>query len=63
MALFSKPKNGSSVPKRCHRCHERLGTSRLHFVAPAATPLRASESEAWLCDQCQADVRRDAENN
>jgi hypothetical protein len=64
MALFSKPKDGKApVPKRCHRCRKRLGTARLHVVAPAATPLRESEREAWLCDECQADVRHSAANN
>ena len=64
MAMFFKPKDGQApVPKLCQRCGERLGTTPLIFVASGAATLRASDREAWLCDECKADLRRGAATN
>ena len=65
MAWFSKPKESEHpTPARCARCRERQGTALVHFVASADAPdPEAAGRAAWLCDACQAEVRRGAGDN
>ena len=64
MALFIKRKDGRpAVPKRCHRCGLRIGTVRLHVIAPAGTHISAEQSESWICDECLRDVHGGAASN
>ena len=64
MAWFSKPKDAAPVtPGRCARCHERPGTVLVRVVAADAPGPEATGRTAWLCDACQAEVRREAGDN
>ena len=65
MTWFSKPKNPEPVaPALCARCRARPGTASVHFIAnPEAPSLDAADRTAWLCDACQADVRRESGDN
>ena len=65
MAWFSKPKDSAPVaPALCARCRERPGTALVRFVGYlGAPPPGAAGRTAWLCDACQAEVRRQAGGN
>jgi len=54
---------GPAIPKRCHRCGQRIGTVRLYVTAPPGTHITRKESESWICDECLSAVRGDAPSN
>lgn len=65
MAWFSKPRGSEhQTAARCARCRERPGTALVHFVAAKdAPPAETTGRVAWLCDACQAELRRRADDN